>query len=623
MTTAPDDAALAADLATFPPLDALSAEQLARAVDAASIETFAAGEVVLDAFAQTTSDLLAVLDGEVAIWNDPEKLLQGPTERGSRGRLFGFSAYLAGQPVGPRIVANTPTTLARIPAPLVEPAFASPAGARFLALDGTRAYRITASTPMYLRVDDLIESPPLLVDAATPAHEVARAMTGRSLSCAVISADDGTYGLLTDTLLRARLLAEGRSPDTPAHLLMVHPAPAVRPDESAAEALLAMLDGGHDHLIVTDPGGILRGVVGTSDFVVSPTTAGVSLHEQIRRAPTAEQLVDRARQAPEMLADLADRGMDAERVIAVYSTVVDAVVRRAIALVFAGRPDLDTDAFTWLSLGSNGRREAVPSSDIDAAVAFRNDIDDEAADVYREAFTDVEKLLVRSGISVDGHGAVPHRPPFSRTNAQWRAAARRWLTAPEEEKATIMASILVDGRPIWGDLALPEVTRVFGGFRRHPRTMELLLAESLSHRARGRSIRDALVGKGDTFDIKKRTLLPIVNIARWAALGVESTELRTTRRLAAAAGSEILRRHDSTRLIEIFESLERIRLRHQLGQIVRGETPTDVIDRRTLSPIERSVIGESVREITAVQRRMDRVSSYLPVESWATRPAER
>jgi len=30
------------------------------------------------------------------------------------------------------------------------------------------------------------------------------------------------------------------------------------------------------------------------------------------------------------------------------------------------------DGFTWLSIGSNGRREAVPSSDVDSAVSFES-----------------------------------------------------------------------------------------------------------------------------------------------------------------------------------------------------------------------------------------------------------
>lgn len=35
-----------------------------------------------------------------------------------------------------------------------------------------------------------------------------------------------------------------------------------------------------------------------------------------------------------------------------------------------------------------------------------------------------------------------------------------------------------------------------------------------------------------------------------------------------------------------------------------------------LSPIDRSVIAQAVREISAVQKRMDNVAQYVPPEQW-------
>jgi CBS domain-containing protein len=140
--------------------------------------------------------------------------------------------------------------------------------------------------------------------------------------------------------------------------------------------------------------------------------------------------------------------------------------------------------------------------------------------------------------------------------------------------------------------------------------MDLLLSESVSHRAkvRERSLRDVFTGKGDTFDVKTHGLLPVVSIARWAALGVGSTELQTVKRLRDASGSAILRSAEADRLIEVFEILQRMRLRHHLNRLRRGQQPSDLIDRDELSPIERSMIGQAVREINTIARRMDRVA---------------
>ncbi|MFI5073507.1 MAG: putative nucleotidyltransferase substrate binding domain-containing protein [Actinomycetales bacterium] len=398
--------------------------------------------------------------------------------------------------------------------------------------------------------------------------------------------------------------------------------PSVMGGSSAAEALIHLFDRDGEFLLVTDPGGALRGVVAPRDFAVSPTTAGVSLHEQLRRAASTDELVDRAHRTPEVLEDLLARGLATGRVIAVYSSILDTLVRRAIGLIFAEHPELDVDAFTWLSLGSNGRREAVLSSDVDCAVAFDDRVPEADIPAYRAVFAEVEEVLSRSGVRGDRHGATASHPTFARTNAQWRAAAEEWLATPVADNGAMMTSLLVDGRPIHGDPGLPAATAVFGDLRRHPGTMRLLLEESLASRARMRSWRKVLSGRPETFSIKAHAVLPVVNLARWAALAVGSPALPTVERLRAASGSQMLPSDRAETLVEVFGLLQRLRLRYQLLQRQSGDRPSDLLTLDRLSSIDRSLVAEAVREIAAIQRRMTNVAHFVPAEGWvaADRP---
>jgi CBS domain-containing protein len=319
-----------------------------------------------------------------------------------------------------------------------------------------------------------------------------------------------------------------------------------------------------------------------------------------------------------MLGDLQVRGLVPGKVVAVYSAILDTIIRRAIGLVFERRPDLSVDAFTWLSLGSNGRREAVLSSDVDSAVAFTEDVGPNDVARYRTAFAEVGDVLTRAGLSRDPHGASAQHPSFARTNADWRAAAREWLARPAENQGAIMTSLLVDGRPIHGDPGLPEAAKVFSDLRRHPGTMRLLLQESLSRRAKKPNAWGVLSRRSGAFDVKDHAVLPIVNLARWAALSVGSAALSTTDRLRAASGSAMLPQNQTDTLIEVFEVLQRLRLRYQIQQHQRGEPPSDVLEMDHVSPIDRSVIAQAVREVAAAQRRMDNVSHYVSAESWAS-----
>jgi len=608
---------LTALLAGYAPFDALDPDALRAAAAAASVAHFSPGQLVYDAFSEPTAEVFLVITGRVELWNNADLLTEPGDEVLGPGGVFGFSAMLTERSVGPRAVAATEATVARMPGAVVAPAFTSRTGARFLAERVSRANLRTPGSPAYSVVDELIVSAPVVVAPTTPAGEVARLMTEQDSGYAAVPTGEGRYGLITDAVLRRRLLVEGRPPSTPAVEVMEPSGPSAVLGDSAAEALIALLESEAEYLLVTDRAGELRGVVEPRDFAISPSTAGVALHEQLRRSADLDQLVERGRLVPAMLTDLLRRGLASGRVVAVYAAILDTVIRRSLVLVLEQHPDLSVDAFTWLSLGSTGRREAVLSSDVDSAVAFADELPQSEIDRYRAAFSEVGTVLSRLGVSTDEHGATAAHKLFARTNADWRATAGHWLAAPAEDKGAIMTSLLVDGRPIHGDPGLPAAAAVFGDLRRHPGTMRLLLQESLSRRARMPTHRSVLTRRTGTFDVKEHAVLPIVNLARWAALSVGSAALPTTERLQAAAGSAMLPQDQATTLVEVFEVLQRLRLRYQIAQHQRGERPTDVLSMDQVSPIDRSVIAQAVREVSAVQRRMDNISLYVPAEAWA------
>ena len=148
---------------------------------------------------------------------------------------------------------------------------------------------------------------------------------------------------------------------------------------------------------------------------------------------------------------------------------------------------------------------------------------------------------------------------------------------------------------------------MFGDLRLHPSTMKVLLAISVdrSKTPRGRWRRRQI-------DLKTQALLPITNVARWAALSVGATALGTQERLRAAAGSPVLTAEDAETLSDVFEIVQRMRLRHQLEQLESRTTPSDTMRLRDLSSIEVSVLDEAIREILAIQRRMANKAKFVP-----------
>jgi CBS domain-containing protein len=604
-------------LGGYPPFDSLGARDLAAIAAAARVEPYAEGDLILDAFAEHSTDVFVVLTGEVYLWHDPARLDEEPDLQLGPGGVFGYSAMLTERSVGPRVVAAHASEIARIPGDVATVAFVSKQGARFLAGTMMPGPPPNPAALASSGVEDLLRAPALVLDATCTAADAARAIGVDGRGYAAIRLDDGRHQLVTDASLRQRIIVDGLPACAPVTEVLDPSPPTAVVGDSAAELLLAMLDRRAQFVIVTDRAGGLRGVVALRDVSLTPIAVDVSLHDRLRHAPDLDTLAERARRLPDLLGHLLSGGLASGKVIAVNTTIRDAVVRRTIELVFARHPELSLDDFTWLSLGSNGRREAVLSSDIDSAAAFVDDTSPAVIDGCRAAFAEVSSALERAGLSGDGHGATASRAPFARTNAQWRAAAQGWIAAPEHNQGAIMISLLVDGRPIYGDPGLPAAAAVVGDLRSQPATLRLLLDDTLARRARMRSTRIALLRRPNHFDIKRHAILPVVNIARWAALSVGSAELGTADRLRAAAGSTMLPESQARTLIEVFEALQRLRLRYQLVQHADGGRPSDTLTMTLMSPIDRSVIGQAVREIASAQRRMGNVSSYVGAEAWA------
>ena len=87
-----------------------------------------------------------------------------------------------------------------------------------------------------------------------------------------------------------------------------------------------------------------------------------------QHATTIDELAEACRSLPGTIFALHDNGVPAPQVGLLHSAIVDAMVRRAIAL----RSDrtLADLRHSWVLLGSLARREPLPRSDLDTALVW-------------------------------------------------------------------------------------------------------------------------------------------------------------------------------------------------------------------------------------------------------------
>ncbi|WLP91145.1 putative nucleotidyltransferase substrate binding domain-containing protein [Gordonia sp. NB41Y] len=601
-------------LRSHAPFDSLPPDTVARMLVDVGDETEPAGAVLVDGFTEPTDVVVAVISGRVGLQESTDT--DGFSEVLGPGAVFGVSPGPGGELRGPRAVVVEKARICRIPGDAARRALRgrSSTGIPGLAMRLSvprRRGMLPGGTGL---VGDLLADTPPILDAHNTIRAAASAMATRG-GPVCYRAADGTVRIVTDADLRDRIAAGGAT-DAPITEIGAAPTISVTTDFPVSDVITRILDHpAADHstdvVAVVDPDGTLRGLLTPRELLATRVDEVTLLRAGLASAATVDELQDLTRRWPQLMADLVRRGRATQEITAAASSLLQTSLRRAITLTEAAHPDLAWDAVTWMCLGSVSRREVVPSSDVESAVILDDTVDATMRTRLAAAFGEVDTILAGGGIAPDDNGVRASAPLFARTRSEWGSAAAAWTDAPLENRGMLFTALLFDARPLTGDSSVSLGPSLFGDLRTRPDTVRSLLAESLSTRSRLRSVRDVLTRRAGVFDIKSHALTPLINLARWAAISVGATEVDTRSRLRAAAASPLLGEADSATLLEVLDVLQRVRLTYQVALLDRGEQPTDLITMSRLSPIDRSLIAQSVREIAAIQRRMAGLSALV------------
>lgn len=603
------DTAVRAFLAEHTPFQGMSDEELARLVDAAHVEDFPAGTVVADYAGRVPDAVWMVFDGQVTLHASGDGVV---IDTVNPGGIFGYTPMLLGEGMLYHARTALPSRLIRLPAGLVRAQFASAAGLAFLASsawNATTGVRPSA-TVGGRTVGELVDREVLTVGPQITVREAVTQMTRSNVSYALIRLPDGGLGIFTDRDLRTRVVAAGLPVEVEIARVMSAPARTVTADLTTETVLMEMLENGVRHMPVLTGRGEVIGVLEDADLLAASARQSFMLRRAIGATADARELQRIGQRVRGLAGELFDNGTKAAATSAILSVVVDSLVRRALEIAVS-ESGSSAEGFAWMTLGSVARREAMPSSDVDSALSWCDQIATRA-DELRGVAARTHTILDACGLPPDRNGAVAAEPGFSRPASQWRTAAQGWLDDPLRDRGLIMSSLLIDARVVWGDSALNTAAVAYRRLREHPEALRLQLLDALSGRVRTRSLRDVLARRGGTFDLKSHAVTPIVNLARWGGLSAGLTTATTPARLAAAAQANAISTQDATTLSDVFVMLQRLRMSHQVQQLRAGHTPGDVITMSELSPLNRSLLNEGLREIAAVQRRV-RQSGIPPV----------
>ena len=331
----------------------------------------------------------------------------------------------------------------------------------------------------------------------------------------------------------------------------------------------------------------------------------------IANANDFDQLTEAARGLRTTAVALHNAQAGPARASAVITNLADSLTRRSIELSIRelGPPPCP---FSWIALGSHGRREAVPGSDVDSALAWDSDDEDgNAKDYMLSLGSRVCEALARCGLVADKRGASAGGDLFVRPTSEWRRLIRESISDSEKDKGLILISLFLDGRVLHhggGASALRDEFEAAAGTRG---LLRLMLRLALANKpAVGRLRGFVLERSGEhrgRIDLKHGGLLPVTSIARYASLAAGAIAAGSTpERLSAADAAGTLDGDSACSLGEAFELFQSLRLERQVDQLERGVQPDDYLDPKALEPARRRRLRDALREVRAAQNKLAR-----------------
>jgi CBS domain-containing protein len=320
--------------------------------------------------------------------------------------------------------------------------------------------------------------------------------------------------------------------------------------------------------------------------VVGGTITTVEVLEWMRSADVGELLDGYAgRLTGAAEAELQRDGIETGRAIA---TLNDMLTRRLLATAEQqmGPPPCP---YTWMALGSQGRREQSLLTDQDHALAYAEDSAD-ARKYFSQLAKQVTHGLRRAGIPYcpGGYMATNWRRPLP----AWENIFRNWLDRPSS-RGVVEAEVFLDYRSIHGELDLQPIDAILRTAADRPRFLILMARAAVTFRP---PLRFGRIYRRQV-DLKTAGLAAIVLLARLYALAGGSGAKSTVERLQAGARAGQVSEHGAEKLGEAYEDLSRLRLESQLRAVRTGQPAANTVRTTELTSDQRHRLTQALHVV--------------------------
>jgi CBS domain-containing protein len=471
---------------------------------------------------------------------------------------------------------------------------------------------------LYNPIRSLIKRSPVICTPELSVREAAEVMTLERIgSIVVVNEHRYPIGILTDTDMRAKVIAKSISTDTPISKVMSAPVVTIDAEQSILDGLMLMTKRRIHHLCVVERHHATEqfiGVVSKHDLVLLHGISPVAAVKNLAAQQNVQGLLEVRAQMDAVIDALIVQGIRARKLTELITAFNDELTVKLIEFAERkmqecgeGNPPV---AYTWMALGSEGRREQTIATDQDNAIVFENTPDSARAKAY---FLKLGEFVVND---LEQCGFPKCKGFIMATNPEWCALLNEWKqhfhkwVHSAHPKALLHSAIFFDLRALYGKTELVEALydRLFQEINQAPNFFFFMTQNALRTKPPigffGTFVVESSGENKHKFNLKERALRPLVDCARILSLAARSMESSTVKRFTVAKEHGLLREMLIENAIEAFDYLMTLRLAHHSRQRKMNKVPDNFIDPDDLSAIERNAVKEAFRVIEELQAEM-------------------
>lgn len=458
-----------------------------------------------------------------------------------------------------------------------------------------KEYTSELSSFMIAKVEDTLIHDACIVDENTKLIDAIQQSMEYKTSSIIVKNKNNQYGIITDSVLKIKVLLEGRDLNIPVKDIAIFPLLTVFNDDYLFEALTILIKKNIKRVGVTNNKNEMIGVLEQIDILSHFANHTYVIDSKIKKSKNIEELKSASEDLLIIIKSLHVKGVKVNHISNLIGQLNTKVYQKLYSLVLP--IDLQNNA-CLIVMGSEGRNEQIIKTDQDNALVIENGID---IKLYKPYMSEITKHLIDFGYpSCEGNIMVSNSF-WCKTQNDYKNEITKWIEAPTMQDYMNLA-IFFDSFAVAGnkDLLINLKDNLFNNLDDKNVFLAYFAKATLIFDTPNTIIN--IISKSHYIDIKKAAIFPIVQGIRSLALREKIKETTTIKRIKILVDKKILEKEKADELLEAFEFVNTLRLKIQLEYIHDGKKINNEINTHSLGKIERDLLKDSFKIINEFKR---------------------